>query len=49
MKINKILEFLCWHRKRHEEFCFKAKYISRLSKKLMPVKRYDVYIKRVCS
>ncbi len=49
MKIKKILEFLCFHRKRHEEFCFKAKYISRSSKKLMPVKRYDVYIKRVCS
>lgn len=49
MKINKILEFLCWHRKCHEEFCFQAKYISKSSKKLTPVKRYDIYKKRVCS
>ena len=49
MKINKILEFLCFHRKQHEEFYFKAKNICKSSKKLMPVKRYDVYIRRVCS
>lgn len=49
MKIKKILDILCFHRKRHEEFCFQAKYICKSSKKLMPVKRYDVYIKRVCS
>lgn len=44
-----ILNFFCCHRKQHEEFYFKAKYICKSSKSLMPVKRYDVYIRRVCS